>query len=142
MNIDLQKTSIIISQLSKAKTLDDYNKNFINFCTEIKYFDDPKNKPSSDLEKNENYINLTKYTLDATNIIDYANYEVDEFIESIKDTETDLYTYLDNFVYDDTDHENVKNYILKDFVTVEKFSLHLLQNYFYNNFYEYLKKLG
>jgi len=141
MNIDLQKTSIIISQLSKAKTLDDYNKNFINFCTEIKYLDDPKNKPSSDLEKNENYINLTKYIFDATNIIDYANYEGDEFIESIKDTETDLYTYLDNFVYDDTDHENVKDYILKDFATVEKFSLHLLQNYFYYNFYEYLKKL-
>ena len=37
MNIDLQKTQKIINQLGKAKTLNDYNKNFRNFCTEIKY---------------------------------------------------------------------------------------------------------
>jgi hypothetical protein len=67
---------------------------------------------------------------------------VDEFIDSIKDTETDLYTYLDNFVYDDTDYDNVNDYIVKDFKKVEKFSLYLLKNYFYNNFYEYIKKLG
>ena len=142
MNIDLQKTQKIINQLGKAKTLNDYNKNFRNFCNEIKYYDDPKNKPSKDLVKNENYINLKKYTQDATFIIAFANYEVDEFIDSIKDTETDLYTYLDNFVYDDTNHENVKDYIMKDFKTVEKFSLYLLKNYFCNNFNEYIKKLG
>ena len=67
---------------------------------------------------------------------------MDEFIDSIKDTETDLYTYLDNFVYDDTDYDNVNDYIVKDFKKVEKFSLYLLKNYFYNNFYEYIKKLG
>ena len=61
MNIDLQKIQKLINQLGKAKTLNDYNKNFRNFCNEIKYYDDPKNKPSKDLVKNENYINLKKY---------------------------------------------------------------------------------
>mgnify|MGYP005993741075 FL=1 len=142
MNIDLQKIHKIINELGKAKTLNDLNKNFKNFCTEIKYYDDTKNKPSKDLAKNENYINLKKYVQDATFVIAFASYEVDEFIDSIKDTETDLYTYLDNFVYDDTNHENIKEYIIKDFKNVEKFSLHLLKNYFYNNFYEFIKKIG
>src|SRR6056300_940452 len=110
MNIDLQKTQKIINQLGKVKTLNDYQKNFRNFCSEIKYYDDPKNKPSKDLAKNENYINLKKYVQDATFVIAFASYEVDEFIDSIKDTETDLYTYLDNFLYDDTNHENIKEY--------------------------------
>lgn len=142
MNIDLQKIHKIINDLSKSSTLGDYKNLFNKFCSEIKYYDDPKNKPSKDLAKNENYINLKKYVQDATFVIAFASYEVDEFIDSIKDTETDLYTYLDNFVYDDTDHENIKHYIIKDFKNVEKFSLHLLKNYFYNNFYEFIKKIG
>ena len=142
MNIDLQKTLKIINDLSQSSTLSDYKKLFNKFCSEIKYYDDPKNKPSDDLNENENYINLKKYVQDATLVIACANYEVDEFINSITDTETDLYTYLDNFVYDDTDHENIKDYIIKDYKTVEKFSLYLLKNYLYNNFYEYVNKLG
>ena len=142
MNIDLQKTLKIINDLSQSSTLNDYKKLFNKFCSEIKYYDDPKNKPSDDLNENENYINLKKYVQDSTFVIGFANYEVDEFINSITDTETDLYTYLDNFVYDDTDHENIKDYIIKDYKTVEKFSLYLLKNYLYNNFYEYVNKLG
>jgi len=142
MNIDLEKAKKISDDLAKTSDLISYQETFNKFCTEIKYFDDPKNKPSSDLSDNENYKNLNRYVLDATFVIAFANYDVDSFIDSIKETETDLHTYLENYVNDDTDHGNIKDYLLKDFKSIEQFSLHLLRSYFTNNFYEYLKKLS
>tara|TARA_B100000959_G_C14572314_1_gene456378 strand:- start:97 stop:456 length:360 start_codon:yes stop_codon:yes gene_type:complete len=100
-----------------------------------------KNKLSNDLIKNPNYINLIKYTQDAETVIYCSIREIDEFIDAIKDTETDIYTYLDNFIYDDTKHKTVNDYILKDFKKVEKFALYLLKGYFLHNFEEYLNKL-
>ena len=50
-----------------------------------------------------------------------------------KNTTTDVYTYLDNFVYDDTNYESVEQYISSDFKNTEDFRLHLIKNYFLNN---------
>ena len=142
MNIDIKKTSKILSDLRKSKDIETYIELFQKkFCTEIKYTDYKKNKLSNDLIKNPNYINLIKYTQDAETVIYCSIREIDEFIDAIKDTETDIYTYLDNFIYDDTKHKTVNDYILKDFKKVEKFALYLLKGYFLHNFEEYLNKL-
>ena len=58
-----------------------------------------------------------------------------------KNTTTDVYTYLDNFVYDDTNYESVEQYISSDFKNTEDFRLHLIKNYFLNNLKHYLNNL-
>ena len=63
-------------------------------------------------------------------------------MELLSDTETDLSTFLENYVYDDTDYENITDYISGDFDNLEKFYMNLFKGYFHTNFEYYLKKLG
>lgn len=142
MNINIEKSNDLVSSLSGSNDLKEFNKTFSEFCSEIKYYDDKDNMPSPDLLENENFNLLKNYAQDATFVIAFANYDVDEFIENITETETDLLTYLENFVYDDTEHETVKDYIANEFETTDKFALHLLKNYFCHNFKEYLNLLS
>jgi len=104
------------------------------------------------LINNDYYLELKKYVTDARFVRMYmygpsaknkhAEY-INECIEGLQeDSETDIITYLDNFVYDDTEYENISEYISGDFESIEKFGLHLFKGYLCNNFNYYLDKLG
>jgi hypothetical protein len=150
MNIDLTKA---INQANSLKEISDYEKaNSIikDFSETTYYFDDKDAKPSADLLDNEDYKQLMAYLEDAHNIVmavmianmsDSKEEKVDDFLENINDTETDLLTYLDNFVNDDTSHPDVKTYMLEDFADPSTFAIHFFKGYFHNNFLQYLEKL-
>ena len=101
----------------------------------------------NDLIDNVNYLKLKDYVADLTKVIMISNEiimeieEIDNFENRITETKTDLLTYLENYVNDDTSHENIRDYIEKDFDDIKEFLLSLAKGYFYNNFLEYLKNI-
>ena len=151
MNIDLTKA---INQVNSLKEISDYEKAksiIKDFSETTYYFDDKDAKPSADLVDNEDYKQLMAYLEDAHNIVmagmianmsDSKEEKVDDFMENIDESETDLTTYLDNFVNDDTSHPDVKTYLLEDFADLEAFAIHFFKGYFHNNFLQYLERLG
>ena len=151
MNIDLTKA---INQANSLKEISDYEKAksiIKDFSETTYYFDDKDAKPSADLVDNEDYKQLMAYLEDAHNIVmavmianmsDSKEEKVDDFMENIDESETDLTTYLDNFVNDDTSHPDVKTYLLEDFADLEAFAIHFFKGYFHNNFLQYLERLG
>ena len=148
MNINTLKSKQIAEKILKIKKSKELQEVLDNFCKEIKYYDDKKNKPSNDLIENINYLKLKDYVTDLTKVIMVSNEivmeieEIDNFEKRISKTKTDLYTYLENYVYDDTAHKSISDYIKKDFSNIQEFLLSLAKGYFYNNFLEYLKNLG
>ena len=147
MNIDISKSNQIAEKILKIKKSKELQEVLDNFCKEIKYYDDKKNKPSNDLIDNVNYLKLKDYVADLTKVIMISNEiimeieEIDNFENRITETKTDLLTYLENYVNDDTSHENIRDYIEKDFDNIKEFLLSLAKGYFYNNFLEYLKNI-
>tara|TARA_B100000780_G_C20771422_1_gene306308 strand:+ start:87 stop:542 length:456 start_codon:yes stop_codon:yes gene_type:complete len=147
MNIDISKSNQIAEKILKIKKSKELQEVLDNFCKEIKYYDDKKNKPSNDLIDNVNYLKLKDYVADLTKVIMISNEiimeieEIDNFENRITDTKTDLLTYLENYVNDDTSHKNIRDYIEKDFDDIKEFLLSLAKGYFYNNFLEYLKNI-
>lgn len=147
MNIDISKSNQIAEKILKIKKSKELQEVLDNFCKEIKYYDDKKNKPSNDLIDNVNYLKLKDYVADLTKVIMISNEiimeieEIDNFENRITETKTDLLTYLENYVNDDTSHENIRDYIEKDFDDIKEFLLSLAKGYFYNNFLEYLKNI-
>ena len=151
MNIDLTKTT---EQANSLKEISDYEKAksiIKDFSETTFYYDEEDAKPSADLVENEDYKQLMAYLMDAHNVISavmIANFseekgeKVDDFMENIDESETDLTTYLDNFVNDDTSHPDVKTYLLEEFADLETFAIHFFKGYFHNNFIQYLEKLG
>ena len=147
MNIDISKSNQIAEKILKIKKSKELQEVLDNFCKEIKYYDDKKNKPSNDLIDNVNYLKLKDYVADLTKVIMISNEitmeieEIDNFENRITETKTDLLTYLENYVNDDTSHKNIRDYIEKDFDNIKEFLLSLAKGYFYNNFLEYLKNI-
>ena len=147
MNIDISKSKKIAEKILKIKKSKELQEVLDNFCKEIKYYDDKKNKPSDDLINDINYQKLKDYVADLTKVIMISNEivmeieEIDNFEERIAKTKTDLLTYLENYVYDDTSHKSISDYIKKDFSNIQEFLLSLAKGYFYNNFLEYLKNI-
>tara|TARA_B100000768_G_scaffold165896_1_gene168829 strand:+ start:276 stop:731 length:456 start_codon:yes stop_codon:yes gene_type:complete len=147
MNIDISKSNQIAEKILKIKKSKELQEVLDNFCKEIKYYDDKKNKPSNDLIDNVNYLKLKDYVADLTKVIMISNEiimeieEIDNFENRITETKTDLLTYLENYVNDDTSHKNIRDYIEKDFDDIKEFLLSLAKGYFYNNFLEYLKNI-
>ncbi len=151
MNINLEKA---ISQANSIREISDYTEvkpTLKDFSETVYYYDDENAKPSADLKENENYLGLMDYLADAHNVVsavmtanfsDEKEEKVDDFISSISDTETDLLTYLDNFVNDDTSYADFRTYLLEDFENVQAFALQMMNGYFHNNFIHYLKKIG
>ena len=147
MNINTLKSKQIAEKILKIKKSKELQEVLDNFCKEIKYYDDKKNKPSNDLIDNVNYLKLKDYVADLTKVIMISNEiimeieEIDNFENRITETKTDLLTYLENYVNDDTSHKNIRDYIEKDFDDIKEFLLSLAKGYFYNNFLEYLKNI-
>ena len=147
MNINTLKSKQIAEKILKIKKSKELQEDLDKYSKEIKYYDDKKNKPSNDLIENINYLKLKDYVTDLTKVIMVSNEivmeieEIDNFEERITNTKTDLLTYLENYVYDDTSHKSISDYIKKDFANMQEFLLSLAKGYFYNNFLEYLKNI-
>ena len=134
------KAKLIIEKINNESSLKGIETIIDELSESINYFDNTK--VSKEILDNQNYIDLCNYVQDAYLLLSIQGLNVQDFIDKLKqESKTDIYTYLDNYVYDDTDYETIEKYIMGDFKKLDKFTLYLLKNYIYNNLYNFLKNL-
>jgi hypothetical protein len=137
---DFNKAKLIIEKINNESSLKGIETIIDELSESINYFDNTK--VSKEILDNQNYIDLCNYVQDAYLLLSLQGLNVQDFIDKLKqESKTDIYTYLDNYVYDDTDYETIEKYIMGDFKKLDKFTLYLLKNYIYNNLYNFLKNL-
>lgn len=137
---DFNKAKLIIEKISNESSLKGIETIIDELSESINYFDNTK--VSKEILDNQDYIDLCNYVQDAYLLLSIQGLNVQDFIDKLKqESKTDIYTYLDNYVYDDTDYETIEKYIMGDFKKLDKFILYLLKNYIYNNLYNFLKNL-
>jgi len=137
---DFNKAKLIIEKINNESSLKGIETIIDELSESINYFDNTK--VSKEILENQNYIDLCNYVQDAYLLLSIQGLNVQDFIDKLKqESKTDIYTYLDNYVYDDTDYETIEKYIMGDFKKLDKFTLYLLKNYLYNNLYNFLKNL-
>jgi len=137
---DFNKAKLIIEKINNELSLKGIETIVDELSESINYFDNTK--VSKEILDNQNYIDLCNYVQDAYLLLSLQGLNVQDFIDKLKqESKTDIYTYLDNYVYDDTDYETIEKYIMGDFKKLDEFTLYLLKNYIYNNLYNFLKNL-
>ncbi len=137
---DFNKAKLIIEKTNNESSLKGIEIIIDELSESINYFDNTK--VSKEILDNQDYIDLCNYVQDAYLLLSIQGLNVQDFIDKLKkESKTDIYTYLDNYVYDDTDYETIEKYIIGDFKKLDKFILYLLKNYIYNNLYNFLKNL-
>ena len=137
---DFNKAKLIIEKINNESSLKEIETIIDELSESINYFDNTK--VSKEILDNQNYIDLCNYVQDAYLLLSIQGLNVQDFIDKLKqESKTDIFTYLDNYVYDDTDYETIEKYIMGDFKKLDKFTLYLLKNYIYNNLYNFLKNL-
>ena len=137
---DFNKAKLIIEKINNESSLKGIETIIDELSESINYFDNTK--VSKEILDNQDYIDLCNYVQDAYLLLSIQGLNVQDFIDKLKqESKTDIYTYLDNYVYDDTDYETIEKYIMGDFKKLDKFTLYLLKNYIYNNLYNFLKNL-
>jgi len=137
---DFNKAKLIIEKINNESSLKGIETIIDELSESINYFDNTK--VSKEILENQNYIDLCNYVQDSYLLLSIQGLNVQDFIDKLKqESKTDIYTYLDNYVYDDTDYETIEKYIMGDFKKLDKFTLYLLKNYLYNNLYNFLKNL-
>ena len=137
---DFNKAKLIIEKINNESSLKGIETIIDELSESINYFDNTK--VSKEILDNQNYIDLCNYVQDAYLLLSIQGSNVQDFIDKLKqESKTDIYTYLDNYVYDDTDYETIEKYIMGDFKKLDEFTLYLLKNYIYNNLYNFLKNL-
>ena len=138
---DFNKAKLIIEKINNESSLKVIETIIDELSESINYFDNTK--VSKEILDNQNYIDLCNYVQDAYLLLSIQGLNVQDFIDKLKqESKTDIYTYLDNYVYDDTDYETIEKYIMGDFKKLDKFTLYLLKNYIYNNLYNFLKNFN
>ena len=137
---DFNEAKLIIEKINNESSLKGIETIIDELSESINYFDNTK--VSKEILDNQNYIDLCNYVQDAYLLLSLQGLNVQDFIDKLKqESKTDIYTYLDNYVYDDTDYETIEKYIMGDFKKLDEFTLYLLKNYIYNNLYNFLKNL-
>ena len=137
---DFNKAKLIIEKTNNESSLKGIEIIIDELSESINYFDNTK--VSKEILDNQDYIDLCNYVQDAYLLLSIQGLNVQDFIDKLKqESKTNIYTYLDNYVYDDTDYETIEKYIIGDFKKLDKFILYLLKNYVYNNLYNFLKNL-
>ena len=138
---DFNKAKLIIEKINNESSLKGIETIIDELSESINYFDNTK--VSKEILDNQDYIDLCNYVQDAYLLLSIQGLNVQDFIDKLKqESKTDIYTYLDNYVYDDTDYETIEKYIMGDFKKLDKFTLYLLKNYIYNNLYNFLKNFN
>tara|TARA_X000000368_G_scaffold386674_1_gene346797 strand:- start:293 stop:706 length:414 start_codon:yes stop_codon:yes gene_type:complete len=135
---NLENAKLSVKKILDCNTLIDCQNNLQDILNDVGFHDQP-----SDLVDNDDYIQLINYIDDLMKISTSgpSTDTIDELTNLLQDTKTDIYTYLDNFVYDDTSHETIEDYIAADFKDFQDFFLDLVKGYLYNNIEEYLNRI-
>ena len=135
-NLENAKTSV--KKITSCNSLIECQDILKEILNDVGFHDQP-----SDLVDNDDYIQLINYVDDLMKICisGPSTDTLDELNNLLQDTKTDIYTYLDNFVYDDTSHETIEDYIAADFKDFQDFFLDLVKGYIYNNIEEYLNRI-
>ena len=124
---DFNKAKLIIEKTNNESSLKGIEIIIDELSEGINYFDNTK--VSKEILDNQDYIDLCNYVQDAYLLLSIQGLNVQDFIDKLKqESKTDIYTYLDNYVYDDTDYETIEKYIIGDFKKLDKFILYLLKN--------------
>ena len=137
MQSDLKK---FIENIHSSESFDDLNQ---IYSDSAEFFEgDEWYDPNAD--DDECMSSFKAYYGDLGNIIsaveDEESLEVLVY-EVLKSTETDVLTYLENYVSDDTDYSSVLSYIQSGFDSPEDFVLNLSKNYFNNGLIDILEQI-
>tara|TARA_B100001175_G_C19354056_1_gene563803 strand:- start:69 stop:482 length:414 start_codon:yes stop_codon:yes gene_type:complete len=135
---DLDKAKVSVKKILDCNTLIECQSVTQEILTEIGFHDQPK-----DLVDNDDYIQLINYVDDLMKIVTSgpSTETINELKTLLQDTQTDILTYYDNLVYDDTDYETIEEYIDADFKDFHDFFLDLVKGYLYDNIEEYLNNI-
>ena len=136
---DIKKAKISVEKILDCKTLVECQEFLQEILNDSGFHNQPK-----ELIGNENYIQLINYIDDLMKIVISAPSieTIDELTSLLQDTQTDIYTYIDNIVYDDTSYENIEDYITGDYADFHTFFLEkLIKEYLYYNIVEYIDRI-
>ena len=98
---DFNKAKLIIEKTNNESSLKGIEIIIDELSESINYFDNTK--VSKEILDNQDYIDLCNYVQDAYLLLSIQGLNVQDFIDKLKqESKTDIYTYLDNYVYDDT----------------------------------------
>jgi hypothetical protein len=134
--VNLEACRSILDKFQQPSNFEVHKKILEEFLAEI-HFEDP----SDELIDNESFQKLSEYVEDSQELMSLVDEDIDTIAKFLRDSSTDMFTFLDNFVYDDTERDTVEEYIEEDFNSTSDFLVHLLKGYFYTNFIYYLEKI-
>ena len=135
---NLEKAKVSVKKIRNCNSLVECQNFLQEILNDVSFHDQPK-----DLADNEDYIQLMNYVNDLMKIVisGPSTETIDELKSLLQDTQTDIFTYYDNLVYDDTDYETLEEFITSDFKDLHEFFLDLIKGYLYNNIEEYLNRI-
>ena len=135
---DLDKAKASVKKILDCSTLIECQDILTEILNDVGFHDQP-----SDLVDNDDYIQLINYVDDLIKIVTSgpSTETINELKTLLQDTQTDILTYYDNLVYDDTDYETIEEYIDADFKDFHDFFLDLVHGYLYDNIEEYLNAI-
>ena len=135
---DLDKAKESVKKILDCSTLIECQSITQRILTEIGFHDQPK-----DLVDNDDYIQLINYVDDLMKIVTSgpSTETINELKTLLQDTQTDILTYYENLVTEDTEYETIEEYIDADFKDFHDFFLDLVHGYLYDNIEEYLNAI-
>tara|TARA_Y100000588_G_scaffold245562_1_gene259894 strand:+ start:1169 stop:1846 length:678 start_codon:yes stop_codon:yes gene_type:complete len=161
-DLHLEEAMKTVEELQNLEEFSGLKELLEKLAQQIKY-SDGEIQVSETFKNNQDYLQLISYFKDALQLstVDEETDDEEEaaaeeadnsekmgeeervyrLLERLSHTETDVMGYLENFVYDDTEHPNVKEYALHEFGSAKAFSMNLIKGYFQHNFWYYLDKL-
>ena len=132
---DLDKAKASVKKILDCSTLIECQDILTEILNDVGFHDQPK-----DLVDNDDYIQLINYVDDLIKIVTSgpSTETINELKTLLQDTQTDILTYYENLVTEDTEYETIEEYIDADFKDFHDFFLDLVQGYLYDNIEEYL----
>ena len=135
---DLDKAKASVKKILDCSTLIECQDILTEILNDVGFHDQP-----SDLVDNDDYIQLINYVDDLIKIVTSgpSTETINELKTLLQDTQTDILTYYENLVTEDTEYETIEEYIDADFKDFHDFFLDLVQGYLYDNIEEYLNAI-
>ena len=132
---DLDKAKVSVKKILDCNSLIECQEIIQEILNDVGFHDQPK-----DLVDNDDYIQLINYVDDLMKIVisGPSTETINELKTLLQDTQTDILTYYENLVTEDTEYETIEEYIDADFKDFHDFFLDLVQGYLYDNIEEYL----
>ena len=135
---DLDKAKASVKKILDCSTLIECQDILTEILNDVGFHDQP-----SDLVDNDDYIQLINYVDDLIKIVTSgpSTETINELKTLLQDTQTDILTYYENLVTEDTEYETIEEYIDADFKDFHDFFLDQVHGYLYDNIEEYLNAI-